>query len=96
MTGGARSFGDKAYQKSAVERVLPVNLVEQPPPKPKGRAPLGVFLVIDRSNSMGYNSRRHDVRDGEKMSYGRQAALALVQQVRPEDRGGVIAFESHP
>ena len=96
MTGGARSFGDKAYQKSAVERVLPVNLVEQPPPKPKGRAPLGVFLVIDRSNSMGYNSRRHDVRDGEKMSYARQAALALVQQMRPEDRVGVIAFDSDP
>jgi len=96
MTGGARSFGDKAYQKSALERVLPVNLIEQPPPKPKGRAPLGVFLVIDRSNSMGYNSRRHDVRDGEKMRYGREAALALVRQMRAEDHVGVIAFDSDP
>jgi uncharacterized membrane protein len=57
MTGGPRSFGDKAYQKSAVERILPVSLVEQQP-KGKGRAPMGIFLVIDRSNSMGYNSRR--------------------------------------
>ncbi|HSD09861.1 MAG TPA: VWA domain-containing protein [Candidatus Binatia bacterium] len=95
MTGGPRSFGDKAYQKSAVERILPVNLVEQPP-KGKGRAPMGVFLVIDRSNSMGYNSRRHDVRDGEKMRYAREAALALVEQLRPEDRVGVIAFDSDP
>jgi Ca-activated chloride channel homolog len=96
MTGGGRSFGDKGYQKSAVERVLPVNLVEQPPPKPKGRAPLGVFLAIDRSNSMGYNSRRPTERDGEKMRYAREAALTLVQQLRGEDRVGVIAFDSDP
>lgn len=95
MTGGVRSFGDKTYQKSAVERVLPVNLIEQET-KPKGRPPIGVFLVVDRSNSMSYNSRRHDVRDGEKMKYARAAALALIEQVRPEDRIGVIAFDSDP
>lgn len=95
MTGGPRSFGDKAYQKSPVERVLPVNLVEQQP-KAKRRAPMGVFLLIDRSNSMGYNSRRHDIRDGEKMRYAREAALALVGQLRPEDHVGVIAFDSDP
>ena len=96
MTGGTRSFGDKAYQKSPVERVLPVNLVEQPPPKPKGRAPLGVFLLIDRSNSMGYNSRDSKVRDGERIRYAREAALTLVRQLRPEDHVGVIAFDSDP
>jgi len=95
MTGGPRSFGDKAYQRSAVERILPVSLVEQQP-KGKGRAPMGIFLVIDRSNSMGYNSRQHDVRDGEKMRYAREAALALVEQLRQEDRVGVIAFDSDP
>jgi Mg-chelatase subunit ChlD len=95
MTGGPRSFGDKAYQKSAVERILPVSLVEQQP-KGKGRAPMGIFLVIDRSNSMGYNSRRNDVRDGEKMRYAREAARAVVEQLRPEDRVGVIAFDSDP
>ena len=95
MTGGPRSFGDKAYQRSAVERILPVSLVEQQP-KGRGRAPMGIFLVIDRSNSMGYNSRQHDVRDGEKMRYAREAALALVEQLRPEDRVGVIAFDSDP
>ncbi|MET0152650.1 MAG: VWA domain-containing protein [Candidatus Binatia bacterium] len=95
MTGGPRSFGDKAYQKSAIERILPVNLVEQQP-KGKGRAPMGLFLVIDRSNSMGYNSRRSDVRDGEKMRYAREASHTLLEQLRPEDRVGVIAFDSDP
>jgi Ca-activated chloride channel family protein len=95
MTGGPRSFGDKGYQKSAIERILPVNLVEQQP-KAKGRTPMAVFLLIDRSNSMGYNSRRRSVRDGEKMRYAREAALALVEQLRPEDRVGVIAFDSDP
>jgi Mg-chelatase subunit ChlD/uncharacterized membrane protein len=95
MAGGPRSFGDKAFQKSAVERVLPVAFVEQPP-KAKGRSAMGVFLVIDRSNSMGYNSRRHDIRDGEKMRYAREAALAMISQLRNEDRLGVIAFDSDP
>ena len=95
MAGGPRSFGDKAFQKSAVERVLPVSFVEQEP-KAKGRSPMGVFLVIDRSNSMGYNSRRHEIRDGEKMRYAREAALAMIAQLRNEDRLGVIAFDSDP
>ena len=95
MTGSARSFGDPGYQKSAIERILPVRLVEQEP-KGKGRPPIGVFLLIDRSNSMSENSRRHDVRDGEKMRYAREAALAMVGQLRPEDRIGVIAFDSDP
>jgi Ca-activated chloride channel homolog len=95
MTGGPGSFGDKGFQKSPIERVLPVRLVAQEP-KAKGRPPIGMFLLIDRSNSMGYNSRRHDVRDGEKMRYAREAALALVGQLRPEDRIGVIAFDSDP
>src|SRR5262249_5183687 len=60
------------------------------------RPPIGVFLAIDRSNSMGYNSRRHDVRDGEKMRYAREAALVMIDQLRPEDRIGVIAFDSDP
>lgn len=95
MTGGARSFGDRAYQKSALERVMPVTFVEQKPP-PKQRAPMGVFLLVDRSNSMGYNSRRRDQRDGEKMSYAKQAARALIDQLRDDDRVGVIAFDSEP
>jgi Mg-chelatase subunit ChlD len=95
MTGGPGSFGDKDFQKSPIERVLPVHLVAQEP-KAKGRLPMGMFLLIDRSNSMGYNSRRHDVRDGEKMRYARGAALAMVAQLRPEDRIGVIAFDSDP
>ncbi|MGH7821097.1 MAG: VWA domain-containing protein, partial [Candidatus Binatia bacterium] len=95
MAGGIRSFGDKQYQESPVERILPVRLVEQKP-SPKGRAPMGVFLLVDRSNSMSYNSRRRDVRDGEKMSYAKEAARALVGQLRPEDRVGVIAFDSDP
>lgn len=95
MTGGPRSFGDKGFQKSALERVLPVSLIERQP-KPKGRSGMGLFLLIDRSNSMSENSRRSDVRDGENMRYARQAARALIDQLRDEDRVGVIAFDSDP
>ena len=95
MSGGITSFGDKGFQRTALERVLPVSLVEQQK-KPRGRTPMGVFLVIDRSNSMGYNSRRRDVRDGEMMAYAKRAAGTLVEQFRDEDRVGVIAFDSDP
>jgi Mg-chelatase subunit ChlD len=95
MTGGPQSFGDPGYQKSPLERTLPVQFVEQKP-KPKGRTAMGVFLLVDRSNSMSYNSRRRDVRDGEKMQYAKAAARALVAQLRPIDRVGVIAFDSDP
>lgn len=94
-TGGTRSFGDKTYQKSALERVLPVSFIEQKP-RPKERKPLGMFLVVDRSNSMTYSGSQRDVRDGEKMRYAKQAARALIDQLDEDDHVGVIAFDAEP
>jgi Mg-chelatase subunit ChlD len=95
FAGGAASYGDRDYRRTPLERILPVSFVEQKPP-PRGREPMGVFLLVDRSNSMSYNSRRREVRDGEKIAYAKRAALALIAQLRPEDRVGVIAFDSEP
>jgi Ca-activated chloride channel family protein len=49
---------------------------------PQDRVPLSVMLVLDRSASMA----------GERLERARQAAIAFVKQLRPEDRIGVMAF----
>lgn len=95
FAGGTPTFGDPELTKTALQQLLPVTL-EPRRPRPGKREPLGLFIVIDRSNSMGYNSRIGTLRDGEKLRYAKQAALAVVRQLRDQDLVGVIAFDSQP
>lgn len=98
MAGGTRSFGDLAFRETPVERVLPITFQEQPPPAPKTlkkkRIPIALFLIIDRSNSMGYNSKVRGLHDGQKMHYAQQAALAVLRQLKNNDMAGAVAFDS--
>ena len=93
MAGGARTFGTLDYQHSAIERLLPVSFHEQRPRKKK-RIPIALFLLIDRSNSMGYNSRVRGLHDGQKMEYAQKAAIAVLGQLKNTDLAGAIAFDS--
>ncbi len=93
MAGGARTFGTLDYQHSAIERLLPVSFHEQRPQKKK-RIPIALFLLIDRSNSMGYNSRIRGLHDGQKMEYAQKAAVAVLGQLKNTDLAGAIAFDS--
>ena len=95
FAAGATSFGDPGLAGTALKRLLPVTF-EPGRPSPANREPLALFVVIDRSNSMGYNSRIGTLRDGEKVRYAKEAALAVVQQLRDEDLVGVVAFDSMP
>ena len=95
MTGGRGAFGDLGYKGTAIERTLPVTFQEQPPQQKK-RIPLALFLVIDRSNSMGYNSKVRGLHDGQKMQYAKQAAIEVLRQLQDTDYAGVIAFDSEP
>jgi Mg-chelatase subunit ChlD len=95
VTGGAATFGDEGFRGTALERLLPVS-IEPRRPKPGTREPLALFLVIDRSNSMGYNSRIGTLRDGEKLRYAKTAALEVIHQLKDQDLLGVIAFDSRP
>ncbi len=88
VTGGRHLFGDPGFVATSLERVLPVTLQSQAP-EPKEREPVALFLVIDRSNSMGAG-------DGEKMQYARTAALAVLEQLGPRDLVGAVAFDSQP
>ena len=88
------SLRDSAYHDSPLEKALPITFVPQPPPP--SREPIAVYLLIDRSNSMSYNSRFPAVRDGERINYAKQAAAALLKQLDDTDYAGVIAFDSDP
>lgn len=93
FAGGDRSFGDPGFHASLLPRMLPVTM-EPHTPNPKGRDPIALFVLIDRSNSMGYNSRIPTLHDGEKLRYAKEAALAVIRPLKDQDLVGVIAFDS--
>jgi Mg-chelatase subunit ChlD len=94
-TGGAHLFGDAGFVGSPLERILPVTLQSQAP-EPQEREPIALYLLIDRSNSMGYASSQPALGYGEKMEYAKRAALAVLDQLSPGDLAGAIAFDSQP
>ena len=92
--GGAHLFGDGGFAGTALARVLPVELQSQRP-EPKEREPIALYVVLDRSNSMGFASGPN-LPYGAKMEYAKRAALAVVDQLGPHDLVGAIAFDSEP
>jgi len=92
VTGG--TMLDARFKGGPLEKALPVLFKPQPPPP--SREPVAVYLCIDRSNSMSYNSRDPDVRDGERIRYAKRAAVALLNELDDTDFAGVIAFDSEP
>jgi hypothetical protein len=85
---------DDGYRGGDLEKSLPVTFEPQPPPPT--REPIAVYLCIDRSNSMSYDSRYPAVRDGQRIRYAKEAAIALLRQLDDTDYAGVIAFDSQP
>ncbi len=94
--GGLIATGDMLRDEQLaggeLEKTLPVKFQTQPPPP--AREPIAVYLCIDRSNSMSYDSRYPAVRDGERIRYAKEAAIALLRQLDDTDFAGVIAFDS--
>ena len=88
------SLRENAFKGGSLEKALPIMFRPQPPPP--AREPVAVYLCIDRSNSMSYNSRYPAVRDSERIRYAKQAAIALLRQLDDTDYAGVIAFDSQP
>ena len=95
VTGGKHLFGDLSFNDTALSRLLPVELQPQSP-APRERAPIALYLLIDRSNSMGYASGEPTLPDGQKIVYSKRAALAVLDQLGPRDLVGAIAFDSQP
>ncbi len=97
VAAGERTYGDVGFRRTPLQAMLPVTLEPRQPPRAQ-REPLALFLLIDRSNSMGYHFRRRLERSEaeSKLVYARHAALAVIDQLRENDMVGVIAFDSLP
>ena len=77
--GGDRNVYVEKKEEDALERTLPAKLA--PPRTPEGTA---VVLIIDKSSSM----------EGKKMELARQAAVGVVENLRPTDQVGVLIFDN--
>ena len=65
--------------EDALQAMLPATLA--PPRTPEGTA---VVLVVDKSSSM----------EGKKMHLARQSAIGVIENLRPIDNAGVLAFDN--
>ena len=92
VAAGPGIVSDPRLRGSALERLLPVRVREQKP-KEKVREPMALFLVIDRSSSMSYGVRL-DQPNPSRISYAREAALALIAQLEDRDEVGAVAFDT--
>ncbi len=86
MVGGDKSFGAGGYYHSPIERILPVSLDLR---KRKLFPSAALVLVIDKSGSMGYGEGMI-----KKIDLARQAAIETVKLLSPNDKIGVLAFDS--
>jgi Mg-chelatase subunit ChlD len=69
----------KDQPEDALSRTLPAKLV--PPRSPQGTC---VVLIIDKSSSM----------EGKKIELARLAAIGVVENLKPDDRVGVLIFDN--
>ena len=85
VTGGDNSYGPGGYYKTALEKMLPVNMDI----KPKEEEPnLALMLVIDKSGSMSGGDYGIS-----KMELAREAAIRSTEVLNKDDRIGVLAFD---
>ena len=83
MLGGPNSFGAGGWTNTEVEKALPVDMQI----KNSKITPIGALvLVIDRSGSMC----------GEPLEICKQAAIASIKMLGPQDYVGVIVFDDQP
>jgi len=79
VIGGERNMYKEKKVEDALDRALPAKLL--PPRSPEGTA---VVLIIDKSSSM----------EGPKIELARQAAIGVVEHLRPVDLVGVLIFDN--
>ncbi|MDQ5853021.1 MAG: VWA domain-containing protein, partial [Chloroflexota bacterium] len=86
--GGVNSFGLGNYRNTPLEDVLPVDM--RPPPR-RERQAVALLLIIDRSSSMYGRDPQTS-----KMEMAKSAAIASTQALVPNDRLGVVIFDTEP
>lgn len=79
IAGERNVYAEGKQTEDALDRTLPAKLA--PPRSPEGTA---VVLIIDKSSSM----------EGKKIELARQAAIGVVDHLRPIDEVGVLIFDN--
>ncbi len=79
IAGERNMYAENKKVEDALDRTLPAKLA--PPRSPEGTA---VVLIIDKSSSM----------EGKKIELARQAAIGVVENLRPIDMVGVLIFDN--
>jgi len=79
IAGEHNVYSDAKKTEDSLDRTLPAKLA--PPRSPEGTA---VVLIIDKSSSM----------EGKKIELARQAAVGVVENLRPIDLVGVLIFDN--
>jgi len=83
MLGGPNSFGAGGWTNTELEKALPVDMqIKNVKISPVG----ALILAIDRSGSMC----------GEPLEICKQAAIATIKMLGPQDYVGVIVFDDTP
>lgn len=86
VTGGENAYGPGGYEDTPLEDMLPVEMSV----KTQSEEPdLAMIMVIDRSGSMADNSQGVSC-----MDIAKEAAIRGINEMDPEDKVGVIAFDS--
>lgn len=83
---------DETLKDTPLARLLPVEIEKQKPRK-RVRQPLALFLIIDRSSSMTYGLKLSELQP-TRISYARNAALTLIEQLEDRDQVGAAAFDT--
>jgi len=79
IAGERNIYSDTKKTEDALDRAMPAKLA--PPRSPEGTS---VVLIIDKSSSM----------EGKKIELARQAAVGVVENLRPIDQVGVLIFDN--
>ncbi|WP_324715985.1 VWA domain-containing protein [Carboxydochorda subterranea] len=88
VTGGPASYGPGGYLGTPLDDVLPVR---SEVPRRLVVPRVALVLVIDKSGSMSERDAW-----GTKLDAARRAAAAAIELLTPEDRVGLLAFDSEP
>lgn len=90
VVGGEQSLGAGAYQRTTLERMLPV-VMGAPSDLPDDD--LGIVVVLDTSLSMYFHGKVSSLVDGyrpRKIEVARSALLEVVRALRPNDSMGLL------
>jgi uncharacterized membrane protein len=86
VVGGPQSYGAGGYDRTPMERVLPL---EMRPPSRRDFPHVALLFVLDKSESMGAGPK-----GATKLDLGKSAAVAAAELLKSSDQVGILAFDA--